>query len=50
MWNDINLYHAVRDFTSDPVSFPAEEMRAFIRDLVCLFDITIDHRSPDGTD
>lgn len=34
MWNDIDLYHAVRDFTSDPVSFPAEEMRAFIRELV----------------
>ncbi|KAL0959205.1 hypothetical protein HGRIS_014485 [Hohenbuehelia grisea] len=33
MWNDIDLYHAVRDFTMDPVSFPAEEMRAFIREL-----------------
>ncbi|GJE89250.1 glycoside hydrolase family 31 protein [Phanerochaete sordida] len=33
MWNDINLYHAVRDFTADPVSFPPEEMRAFIREL-----------------
>ncbi|KAF9526788.1 glycosyl hydrolases family 31-domain-containing protein [Crepidotus variabilis] len=33
MWNDIDLYHAVRDFTSDPVSFPGEEMRQFIRDL-----------------
>ncbi|THU98216.1 hypothetical protein K435DRAFT_721010 [Dendrothele bispora CBS 962.96] len=33
MWNDIDLYHAFRDFTSDPVSFPGEEMRAFIRDL-----------------
>ncbi|PPQ96096.1 hypothetical protein CVT26_004728 [Gymnopilus dilepis] len=37
MWNDIDLYHAVRDFTSDPVSFPADEMRAFIRDLVCFY-------------
>lgn len=35
MWNDINLYNAVRDFTSDPVSFPPEEMRAFITELVC---------------
>lgn len=36
MWNDIDLYHALRDFTSDPVSFPAEEVRAFIQDLVRL--------------
>lgn len=35
MWNDIDLYHAVRDFTSDPVSFPADQMKAFIRELVC---------------
>jgi alpha-glucosidase len=34
MWNDIDLYHAVRDFTSDPVAFPGDEMRAFIRELV----------------
>ncbi|KAI0089781.1 glycosyl hydrolases family 31-domain-containing protein [Irpex rosettiformis] len=33
MWNDINLYHALRDFTTDPVSFPVEEVRAFIEDL-----------------
>ncbi|KAF5391079.1 hypothetical protein D9757_003119 [Collybiopsis confluens] len=33
MWNDIDLYHAFRDFTSDPVSYPGEEVRAFIRDL-----------------
>lgn len=33
MWNDIDLYHAVRDFTSDPVTFPGDEMRAFIREL-----------------
>ena len=37
MWNDIDLYHALRDFTSDPVSFPGEEMRAFIRELVSLW-------------
>jgi alpha-glucosidase len=37
MWNDIDLYHAYRDFTTDPVSFPAEEVRAFIRDLVRIF-------------
>ncbi len=34
MWNDIDLYHAFRDFTSDPVSFPGDEMRAFIQELV----------------
>ncbi|KAJ4469268.1 glycoside hydrolase family 31 protein [Lentinula aciculospora] len=33
MWNDIDLYHAFRDFTSDPVSFPGDEMRAFIQEL-----------------
>lgn len=25
----------VRDFTTDPTSFPGDEMRAFIRELVC---------------
>lgn len=34
MWNDIDLYHAFRDFTTDPVSFPGEDMRAFIQELV----------------
>ena len=34
MWNDIDLYHAIRDFTTDPVSFPADEVRAFIAELV----------------
>ncbi|KAJ7473458.1 glycosyl hydrolases family 31-domain-containing protein [Mycena latifolia] len=33
MWNDIDLYHAVRDFTADPVSFPPEEMREWIAGL-----------------
>ncbi|TDL22445.1 glycoside hydrolase family 31 protein [Rickenella mellea] len=33
MWNDIDLYHAVRDFTSDPVSFPGSQMRDFIQEL-----------------
>ncbi len=37
MWNDIDVYHAYRDFTTDPVSFPADEMKAFIEELVgCL--------------
>ncbi|KAJ7435017.1 glycosyl hydrolases family 31-domain-containing protein [Mycena galericulata] len=33
MWDDIDLYHAFRDFTADPVSFPPAEMRAFIEEL-----------------
>ncbi|KAF7314145.1 Glycoside hydrolase family 31 protein [Mycena chlorophos] len=33
MWTDIDLYDAVRDFTSDPVSFPGDQMREFIRGL-----------------
>ena len=37
MWNDIDLYHAVRDFTADPVSFPPDEVRSFIRELVSTF-------------
>ena len=34
MWNDLELYHDYRDFTTDPTTFPAEEMRNFIRVLV----------------
>ena len=34
MWNDIDLYHALRDFTTDPVSFPADQMKSFIAELV----------------
>ncbi|KAG9005981.1 hypothetical protein FRB93_009082 [Tulasnella sp. JGI-2019a] len=33
MWNDIDLYHAYRDFTVDPVSFPGSEMKAFMAEL-----------------
>lgn len=36
MWNDIDLYHSLRDFTSDPVSFPGDQMREFIGNLVSL--------------
>ncbi|KAG6327535.1 hypothetical protein ID866_11554, partial [Astraeus odoratus] len=32
-WNDIDLYHAFRDFTTDPVSFPTDQIRAFIEGL-----------------
>lgn len=36
-WNDIDLYHAYRDFTTDPARFPAEELQQFIEQLVsCL--------------
>ena len=34
MWNDIDLYHSFRDFTTDPVSFPIDEVKAFIEELV----------------
>ncbi|EIW75706.1 glycoside hydrolase family 31 protein [Coniophora puteana RWD-64-598 SS2] len=32
-WNDIDLFQVFRDFTSDPVSFPGDEMREFIAEL-----------------
>lgn len=35
MWSDIDLYHAYRDFTTDPVRYPIEEVKEFIRELVC---------------
>ncbi len=35
MWNDIDLYHAVRDFTTDPVSYRGEDVRVFTHELVC---------------
>ena len=41
MWNDIDLYHAFRDFTSDPVTFPGDQMREFIRELVSVFRIGV---------
>ncbi|KAG9311239.1 glycoside hydrolase family 31 protein [Chiua virens] len=33
-WNDIDLYYAFRDFTTDPVMFPAEELHQMIEELV----------------
>ncbi|KAG6827387.1 hypothetical protein H0H92_011985 [Tricholoma furcatifolium] len=33
MWSDIDLYHAYRDFTTDPVSFPVEDLHTFIEEL-----------------
>ena len=51
MWNDIDLYHAFRDFTTDPVSFPIDEVKAFIEELVrCLIEgilgevLNVEHR------
>lgn len=41
MWNDIDLYHAVRDFTTDPDSYPIEEVKQFIQELVCPSTSTI---------
>ncbi|KAH7923368.1 glycoside hydrolase family 31 protein [Leucogyrophana mollusca] len=32
-WNDIDLYQTYRDFTSDPISYPGDEMRALIQEL-----------------
>ena len=34
MWNDIDLYHDLRDFTTDPVAYPVEGVREFIHELV----------------
>jgi alpha-glucosidase len=33
IWNDIDLYHAYRDFTTDPVRYPAEVVKNFISEL-----------------
>ncbi|KAK7031219.1 hypothetical protein VNI00_013635 [Paramarasmius palmivorus] len=41
MWNDIDLYGAFRDFTTDAGRFPAEEVREFIRELMDRSDIPI---------
>ncbi|EIN04541.1 hypothetical protein PUNSTDRAFT_47500 [Punctularia strigosozonata HHB-11173 SS5] len=57
MWNDIDVYRAFRDFTSDPVSFPGAEMRAFVRELhadhqryVPIVDAAVAHVVNNGTD
>ena len=34
MWNYTDLHHAVRGFISNTATFPGDEMRAFIRELV----------------
>lgn len=34
IWNDLDLYDNYRDFTTDPATFPADEMRNFISALV----------------
>ncbi|KAI0271249.1 glycosyl hydrolases family 31-domain-containing protein [Gloeopeniophorella convolvens] len=50
MWNDIDLYHSLRDFTTDPVSFPGDQMRDFIANLTAnnqhyipILDAAINH-------
>lgn len=47
MWNDIDVYHALRDFTTDPDSFPADQLKDFIAELVrvCLCAVTPWHSS-----
>ncbi|KZV75261.1 glycoside hydrolase family 31 protein [Peniophora sp. CONT] len=54
MWNDIDLYHDLRDFTSDPERFPPEEMRAFTQELaengqhyIPILDAAIPHTAND---
>lgn len=39
------MYHDFRDFTTDPVRFPADEVRVFIRELVCGVCDCVDVRS-----
>lgn len=34
MWNDLDIFHSRRDFTNDPVSFPIDEVKAMINNLV----------------
>ena len=41
MWNDLDIYLARRDFTNDPVSFPIDEMKAMIDDLVGVILFTV---------
>lgn len=33
IWNDIGLYHACCDFTTDPVRYPTKDLRDFISEL-----------------
>jgi alpha-glucosidase len=33
MWNDIDLYHALRDFTADPFRYPPDQVKEFIQGL-----------------
>ncbi|KAI0033893.1 glycosyl hydrolases family 31-domain-containing protein [Vararia minispora EC-137] len=54
MWNDIDMYHARRDFTTDPTSFPIDEMRTFIEELAAngqhyipIVDAAIGHTAND---
>jgi alpha-glucosidase len=36
-WTDIDLFHALRDFTTDPITFPLEEVIELITELVISF-------------
>lgn len=35
IFRDVETIDAYRDFTTDPVTFPVNEMRLFIEELVC---------------
>ncbi|VDB95821.1 unnamed protein product [Peniophora sp. CBMAI 1063] len=54
MWNDIDLYHDLRDFTSDPERFPPEDMRVFTQELAAngqhyipILDAAVPHTAND---
>ena len=57
IWNDIDLYHALRDFTTDPETFQPDLMREFLRELAAqnqhyipIVDAAIPKEIPNGTD
>ncbi|EIM91809.1 uncharacterized protein STEHIDRAFT_151169 [Stereum hirsutum FP-91666 SS1] len=54
IWNDIDVYHSLRDFTSDPISYPGDQMREFIANLTAngqhyipILDAAVNHAAND---